>query len=163
VPTAVINFVEGTRATAAKHAAQKSSYHHLLKPRTSGLGVALATMGEQLEAMLDVTIGYPEGTPSFWALQCGNVGAVTVDVRRHAIPPHLLRRDSSGDKARRRRIRKCIEDQWKDKDRLIQGLLAASRSGREQVLRRTADGPRRQRLGRRQPNCTDRPSVSSAR
>ena len=130
VPTAVTNFVEGTRFTAAKHAAQSSSYRHLLEPRSGGLGVALATMGEQFEAMFDVTIVYPEGTPSFWTLLCGRMGAVTVDVRRRAIPPHLLGGDPSGDKARRQHIRKWIEAQWKDKDRLIQGLLAAHRGAR---------------------------------
>ena len=142
MPTAVINFVEGTRFTAAKHAAQNSGYRHLLEPRSGGLGVALATMGERFEAMLDVTIVYPEGTPSFWALLCGNMGAVTVDVRQRAIPPDLLGRDPSGDKARRQHIRKWIEAQWQDKDRLIQGLLAERCSGRKQALQRTADGPR---------------------
>lgn len=131
VPTAVINFVEGTRFTAAKHAGQNSSYRHLLEPRTGGLGVALATMGEQFEAMLDVTIVYPEGTPSFWALLCGNVRAVAVDVRQRAIPPHLLGTDPSGDKARRAHTRKWIEAQWQDKDRLIQERLAARRGVRK--------------------------------
>ena len=131
VPTAVINFVEGTRFTAAKHAAQHSSYRHLLEPRTGGLGVALATMGEQFEAMLDVTIVYPEGTPSFWALLCGNVQAVTVDVRRCAIPPNLLGAGSSGNRAHRQRIRKWVEGRWAEKDRLIQRLLAEPRSARE--------------------------------
>ena len=142
VPTTVINFVEGTRFTAAKHATQNSSYRHLLEPRTGGLGVALATMGEQFEAMLDVTIVYPEGTPSFWALLCGDVKAVTVDVRRRAIPPHLLGGESSGDKARRERLRKWIEAQWKDKDLLIQRRLPAGRGGHQQRLQRTARGPR---------------------
>ncbi|WP_436306429.1 MULTISPECIES: acyltransferase [unclassified Variovorax] len=131
VPTAVINFAEGTRFTAAKHAAQNSSYRHLLEPRTGGLGVALATMGERFEAMLDVTIVYPEGTPSFWALLCGKVKAVTVDVRRCAIPPSLLGGDSSGDRAHRQRIREWVEAQWAEKDRLIQRLLGERRSARE--------------------------------
>jgi len=50
IPTTVINFVEGTRFTPAKHAAQNSPYRHLLKPKIGGLGIALATMGEQFEA-----------------------------------------------------------------------------------------------------------------
>ncbi|MBS0437015.1 MAG: 1-acyl-sn-glycerol-3-phosphate acyltransferase, partial [Proteobacteria bacterium] len=33
IPTAVMNFVEGTRFTRAKHHAQKSPYRHLLKPK----------------------------------------------------------------------------------------------------------------------------------
>ena len=92
--------------------------------------------------MLDVTIVDREGTPSFWALLCGNVKAVTVDVRRRAIPPHLLGGESSGDKARRERLRKWIEAQWKDKDRLIQRRLPAGRGGRERRVQRTAHGPR---------------------
>jgi 1-acyl-sn-glycerol-3-phosphate acyltransferase len=38
IPTTVINFVEGTRFTAAKHAAQQSPYRHLLKPKIGGTG-----------------------------------------------------------------------------------------------------------------------------
>ena len=65
IPTSVINFVEGTRFTPAKHAKQASPYRHLLKPKIGGLGIALATMGEQFEALLDVTIVYPHGAPRF--------------------------------------------------------------------------------------------------
>ncbi|MCU0923679.1 MAG: acetyltransferase, partial [Burkholderiaceae bacterium] len=42
IPTTVINFVEGTRFTPAKQAAQQSPYRHLLKPKIGGLGIALA-------------------------------------------------------------------------------------------------------------------------
>ena len=41
IPTSVINFVEGTRFTPAKHAQQASPYRHLLKPKIGGLGIAL--------------------------------------------------------------------------------------------------------------------------
>ena len=125
---ALVGTFEGTRFTAAKHAAQNSSYRHLLEPRVGGLGVALATMGERLEAMLDVTIVYPEGTPGFWALLCGDVKAVIVDVRQWTIPTSLLGGDSLGDSAHRQRIRQWIEAQWAEKDRLIQRLLGESRN-----------------------------------
>ena len=75
IPTSVINFVEGTRFTPAKHAAQQSPYRHLLKPKIGGLGIALAAMGEQFEALLDVTIVYPHGTPTFWQLLSGRFRA----------------------------------------------------------------------------------------
>jgi 1-acyl-sn-glycerol-3-phosphate acyltransferase len=61
IPTSVINFVEGTRYSAQKHARQASPYRHLLRPKVGGLGVALATIGKQFEALLDVTIVYPHG------------------------------------------------------------------------------------------------------
>jgi 1-acyl-sn-glycerol-3-phosphate acyltransferase len=123
IPTTVINFVEGTRFTTAKHAAQGSPYRHLLKPKVGGLGVALATMGEVFEALLDVTIVYPDGTPTFWHLLCGRIENVIVRVQQRPIPPDLLGGDPMGDKALRQRIAQWVELQWLDKDQQIDDLL----------------------------------------
>ncbi len=123
IPTSVINFVEGTRFTPAKHAAQRSPYRHLLKPKVGGLGVALATMGEQFEAMVDVTIAYPHGAPTFWDLLTGRVDAVTVRVQVREIPTGVLGSDPVRDKAYRQRITEWIETQWTEKDRLLDELL----------------------------------------
>src|SRR5690606_14479193 len=65
VPTSVISFMEGTRFTPQKQAQQSSPYQHLLRPKTGGIGMALATMGDQFDAMVDVTIVYPDGVPTF--------------------------------------------------------------------------------------------------
>ena len=127
IPTSVINFVEGTRFTPAKHAQQNSPYRHLLKPKIGGLGIALATMGEQFEALLDVTIVYPHGTPEFWDLLCGRIDAVTVRVQQREIPSDVLGSDPIGDKAYRQRISGWVEQQWVEKDRLIDELLRADR------------------------------------
>lgn len=124
IPTTVINFVEGTRYTAAKRARQGSPYRHLLKPKIGGLGIALATMGEQFEALLDVTIVYPGGAPSFWDLLCGRIPGVTVRVQQRQIPPGVLGGDPVGDQAYRQRIGAWVEQQWAAKDRLIGELLA---------------------------------------
>jgi 1-acyl-sn-glycerol-3-phosphate acyltransferase len=123
IPTTVISFVEGTRFTTVKHTQQRSPYHHLLKPKIGGLGIALATMGEQFEALLDVTIVYPHGAPRFWDLLCGRVDAVTVRVLQREIPPQVLGSDPIGDKAYRQRISTWVEQQWSEKDRLIDSLV----------------------------------------
>jgi len=123
IPTSVINFVEGTRFTEAKRAAQQSPYRHLLKPKIGGLGIALATMGEQFEQLLDVTIAYPGGTPDFWDLLCGRVGAVTVRVQARAIPADVLGVDPVGDPAGRQRIGGWVGAQWAEKDALLDTLL----------------------------------------
>ena len=122
IPTTVINFVEGTRFTPAKHAAQGSPYHHLLKPKIGGLGTALAAMGEQFEALLDVTIVYPRGTPTFWHLLSGQLGPVRVRVQQREIPAGVLGGDPTQDKAYRQRVADWVEQQWRDKDRLIDEL-----------------------------------------
>jgi 1-acyl-sn-glycerol-3-phosphate acyltransferase len=125
IPTTVINFVEGTRFTPAKHASQRSPYQHLLKPKIGGLGVALATMGEQFEAMLDVTIVYPKGTPSFWDLLSGRMDAVIVRVESRVLPPEMVGQDPVGNRAYRVRVGRWMEAQWQAKDRLINELLAS--------------------------------------
>ncbi|MCA0240758.1 MAG: acyltransferase [Proteobacteria bacterium] len=127
IPTTVINFVEGTRFTAAKHAAQKSPYRHLLRPKVGGLGVALSTMGEVFEALLDVTLVYPDGAPNFWQLLSGRLGRVIVRVQQRPIPPELLGGDPVADRALRQRIAEWVELQWQEKDRLIDELLAQRR------------------------------------
>ncbi len=123
IPTAVMNFVEGTRFTKAKHAAQRSPYRHLLKPKIGGLGIALATMGEQFESLLDITIAYPQGTPTFWDLLSGRLDAVAVRVQPRAIPAEVLGGDPVGDKAYRQRLSAWIEMLWAEKDAELDRLL----------------------------------------
>ena len=125
IPTSVINFVEGTRFTPAKHAVQRSPYRYLLKPKVGGLGVALATMGEQFEALIDVTLVYPAGVPRFWDLLCGRVPQVVVRVRQRPIPDAVLGGDPVGDKAYRQRLADWTEAQWSEKDALIDRLKAS--------------------------------------
>lgn len=129
-PTAVLGFAEGTRFTAARHASQRSPYRHLLMPKVNGLGVAVAAMGEQFDALLDVTIVYPEGAPRLWDLMCGRAGPICVSVRRRRVPAGVVGGDLVGDQAYRRRVRAWLAEQWAEKDRLIDARLAARRAGR---------------------------------
>jgi 1-acyl-sn-glycerol-3-phosphate acyltransferase len=126
VPTSVINFLEGTRFTQAKHDAQNSPFRRLLKPKVGGLAVALATLGEQFDAVLDVTIVYPAGPPTFWQLLTGHVPRVVVDVRRHAIPADLVGGDYISDPAIRQRMQAWVNTLWQEKDALIEMLLPAA-------------------------------------
>lgn len=124
VPTSVINFLEGTRFTAAKHDAQQSPYTHLLKPKVGGLATAVATLGSQFHKLLDVTIVYPDGAPEFWTLLSGRLSAVTVRVEQREIPAELTAGDY-GDADFRRQMQAWINGMWSDKDALITRLLAA--------------------------------------
>src|SRR4029077_5424431 len=62
-PVSVMNFVEGTRFTPAKHAKQESPFANLLRPRAGGVAFVLETMGDMLQSIVDVTIVYPHGKP----------------------------------------------------------------------------------------------------
>jgi 1-acyl-sn-glycerol-3-phosphate acyltransferase len=123
VPTSVMNFAEGTRRTPAKHAAQQSPFRHLLKPKAGALALALNVMGDQFRALLDVTIVYPDGTPSYWDLACGRAGRVVVRVQERSIPQDLSGGDYSGDVAYRQRFQAWLGLMWLEKDGLIESLL----------------------------------------
>lgn len=86
LPTSVMSFVEGTRFTPAKHAAQDSPFRHLLRPKAGGVMMALDALGDQLDAVLDVTIVYPGRVPSFVDLLCGRLAEVRVHVERRPLP-----------------------------------------------------------------------------
>lgn len=128
-PTAVMGFAEGARFTLARHSSQCSIYRHLLMPRVGRLGAALATLGEEFDAWLDVTIVYPDGPPRLWDLMCGRDGAICVHVRRRSVPRGMAGGDLLRDKAYRQRLRAWLGEQWSEKDRLIDARLAAHRAG----------------------------------
>ena len=131
VPTSVMNFLEGTRFSRAKHAAQQSPYRHLLKPKVGGLATALSAMGERFDALLDVTIVYPGGVPTFWDLLSGRVRQVVVRVRELEIPRDLLDGDYEGDPAFRARMQGWVQAMWADKDARIEALMAPGQSPAE--------------------------------
>jgi len=124
IPTSVMNFVEGTRFTPAKHAALKSPYRHLLPPRAGGVSFVVSAMGGMLHSMLDVTIAYTSGTPTFWDLCCGRVGTVRVDVQRRAIEDWLAAGDYMNDPAFRERFQAWLGGVWAEKDARLDRLLA---------------------------------------
>ena len=119
-----MNFLEGTRFTPAKHQQQRSPYRHLLKPKVGGIAAALGAMGERFDALLDVTIVYPEGVPTFWDLLSGRVRKVVVRVREREIPRDLLGGDYEGDPQFRARIQGWVQQLWAEKDRHIEELIA---------------------------------------
>jgi len=61
IPVSVMNFVEGTRFTAEKHARQASPYVNLLKPKAGGVAFLPDAMGEGLHSMIHLTIVQPGG------------------------------------------------------------------------------------------------------
>ena len=125
IPTSVMNFVEGTRFTPAKHAALIVA---LPQPAADARGrhfVVLSAMGGMLHSLLDVTIAYTTGTPSLWDLCCGRVGtvAVVVDVRRRPIDAWMSAGDYANDPAFRERFEDLACWIWVDKDALLDRLL----------------------------------------
>jgi len=130
VPTSVINFLEGTRFTQAKHDQQRSPFRHLLKPKVGGIATALTTLGSQFHRMLDVTIAYPDAPPTFWDILSGRMHAVTVHVRQREIPAELLAGDYLADKAFRGQMQEWVNELWADKDTLLDELKQSAAPAR---------------------------------
>lgn len=126
LPTSVMNFVEGTRFTREKHAAQRSPYRHLLKPKAGALALALNALGDRFDSLVDVTIVYPDGPPTFWRFLCGDMRSVVVRVERVAIPGEFCTGDYMGDSRLRKRVQAWLHELWQRKDQRIDALLAAS-------------------------------------
>lgn len=133
VPTSVMNFVEGTRYTVTKHDAQASSYRNLLKPRAGALATTLSVMGPRFTSMLDATIVYPEGIPSFWDFLCGRLDSVVVRIRERGVPAELCLGDYEHDAAFRASFARWLTDLWEDKDLTITSLMLERRSSRGSV------------------------------
>jgi len=131
VPTSVMNFAEGTRFTAAKHRAQHSPYRHLLKPKAGALALALGALGDRFDSLLDITIVYPEGAPTFWQFLCGNVRHVVVRGRQLAIPPELRGGDYARDPKFRKAFQHWLQALWQEKDAAIATLLGSTRAPTE--------------------------------
>lgn len=122
VPTSVISFAEGTRFTPEKHAAQESPYRHLLKPKSGGVGMALATMGDMFTGVLDITIAYPHGVPSFGDLLAGRVDEIIVQVTQLPVPGDVLPA-APGQPLPRMALQRWMLKMWRAKDDALQQLL----------------------------------------
>lgn len=125
IPLFLVSFLEGTRLTARKHAAAVAHAEerglpvprHTLVPRTKGFVAMLQGLEGHVDAVYDVTIGYPLRTPSLFEAFCGRVPVVAVDLRRwpvSALP-------SPDDEAA---VAAWVQARWAEKDARLAVLQA---------------------------------------
>lgn len=122
-PATIVNYLEGTRFTQAKHDRQASPYKHLLKPKSGGVAYVITHLGERVQQMIDVTIIYP-GAKGFWAFLCGELGSVRVRMQLHEIPPSFKSGDYQNSEPFRQQFQQWIGEIWQQKDELIERELA---------------------------------------
>ncbi len=125
-PVSIMNFVEGTRLTEQKRLNQKSPFQQLLKPKAGGMAFVLGAMGQQLQNLLNVTIHYPNGTPSFWDFVSGKVKEVQVDVQVLSIQA-LLESEHYGEDyfenaQQRVQFQRWLSQLWHQKDQQLSQL-----------------------------------------
>ena len=130
-PFTLLNYVEGTRFTQAKHTAQKSPYKHLLKPKAGGLALALKILGKEVDALVDMTIVYDEKVPEYSEFWLGDVQQIAVNLRKIDLPSWILDGDYENDREFRVQFHQWLQQVWRDKDELISQMkqqLAEQRS-----------------------------------
>ncbi len=119
-PTAVLIFLEGTRFTDAKRNARGSRFQHLLNPRTGGLGYVLKGLKDEVEQLVDVTIAYPGGPPSFWEFLTGRCPRARMRVQAIDLDPAI---HSEEPKTQRHAMHVLVEGLWQAKDEYLAGPL----------------------------------------
>ena len=121
-PTGVLNFVEGTRYTPAKHTAQAergqpARFERLLNPKIGGLSFVLAGMPEHIAELVDVTIVYPGPAPSMWQFLCGQPRRVQMIAEVVEIPSEL--RTAHYGEPEKTAVADLIEQRWQRKDKRL--------------------------------------------
>ena len=123
-PFTLLNYLEGTRFTAEKHAQQKSTFTNLLKPKAGGLALALNILGDQIDALVDMTIVYPDGVPGYGEFWLGEVPRIAVNLRKIDIPAWVAGGNYEEDAEFREKFQQWVDQIWTDKDQLISEMKA---------------------------------------
>ena len=125
MPVSIVNFVEGTRFTPQKHSRQNSPFEHLLKPKAGGVAFVMQAMGEQISKVVNVTIHYPGGIPSFVDFASGRVKEVEVRVEVMEVSSNLIG-DYTGDAEFRVNFQAELNRIWNEKNQQLAELEAKS-------------------------------------
>ncbi|WP_018983757.1 acyltransferase [Salinimonas chungwhensis] len=122
-PTTVINFVEGTRFTPAKHAAKQSVYTTLLPPKAGGIAFTMATMGDLFTNILDISLLYPDNRKHpMMAMLSGKMRRIVIDVNVLEVPPHI-KGDYFQDEQFKSQFQSWLNRLWQDKDQRIKQFM----------------------------------------
>ena len=121
-PFTLLNYLEGTRFSPEKHAKQDSPYTNLLKPKAGGLALALSILGNEIDALVDMTIVYPDGAPDYHAFWLGDVSRIAVNLRKIEIPEWVHGGNYEDDVEYRERFQHWVAQLWTEKDQLITAI-----------------------------------------
>ena len=81
-------------------------------------------MGDQLSALLNVTIHYPGGKPSFWDLLSGRIKKIVVRFDKMEIPAQFIGQSYDQSDEYRLAFQQWVNQLWEDKDAQLVRLHA---------------------------------------
>ncbi|AMG30632.1 acyltransferase [Grimontia hollisae] len=121
-PTTVVNFVEGTRFTDEKRRQTRSPYQNLLPPKTGGIAYTLGAMGDQFDAIINVTVAYPDNRYlPFRDLLDGKMKRIVVRIDTLPVDDNVAG-DYFNDKAFKRRFHQWLNGIWQEKDKTLESI-----------------------------------------
>lgn len=120
-PFWLVIFAEGTRykphkTTKASKRIEKMGFKPLknvMYPATRGFTTAVDALRDNLDAVYDITIHYPNGIPTLWHYMQGQVKNINIDIRRHPIDSLPKERND---------LSKWLVEQFIKKDQLIEEM-----------------------------------------
>ncbi len=80
-------------------------------------------LGEKFYFLLNITIVYPDGIPSFWEFLCGRIHRLSVRLQTIEIPKKLRQGNYAGDQDFRETFHHWVHQLWQEKDRQIQLII----------------------------------------
>ncbi len=118
IPVFLVSFLEGTRITSEKlkaaqaFASERGMFvpQRTLVPRTKGFVATLHGLGDHLDAVYDLTLGYPDGVPSLGDCFLRKVRRVDIHVKRYPIS------DFQGSDAD---LNAWVFERYREKDQLM--------------------------------------------
>lgn len=119
-PSAIFNFLEGTRFSENKRLLRQSPFRHLLPPKAGGIGSVNEILGDKIHELLDVTLIYPHRSFNFWDFLCGRIKEVQVVLRLIVIPVPFRGRSYHRDKVFQGEFQQWINTLWQEKDQLLE-------------------------------------------
>ncbi|WP_333607962.1 acyltransferase [Arsukibacterium sp.] len=118
-PTTIINFVEGSRCTAQKQREKNSPFTYLLPPKAGGVAFTLASMGEQFNAILDITLIYPDNQQHIALdMLMGRLKRVVIQADILAVDEQVIG-DYFNDALFRDNFQQWLNNRWQLKDQRI--------------------------------------------
>ncbi|MDA3862757.1 MAG: lysophospholipid acyltransferase family protein [Deltaproteobacteria bacterium] len=118
IPLWLISFVEGTRITdekleiSRKFARKKGFFlpENVMIPRTRGFAASVKGLREHVDAIYDITIGYPEGVPTLLQFIRGYAKKIHIHIRR--FPLAQLPEDEE-------QLKQWLVNRFEEKDQLL--------------------------------------------
>jgi len=127
-PTTIINFVEGTRLTLAKHRAQSSPFKYLLRPKAGGIAFTLQALGDRFDKILNITLVYPDNPGHVMKdMLKGNLKTIIIHVEPVEVNKALIG-DYFHDPVFKEDFQQWLNTVWTQKDHQIELMLAERES-----------------------------------